>query len=66
MADHNLPEILEEAAKLLSRFGRLMADLRAAHEQADNDGKRAACLVFTNLVRPAMTSFVGILEREFD
>jgi hypothetical protein len=43
-----------------------MADLRAAREQADDNGKRVARLVFTNLVRPAMTSFVGILEREFD
>jgi hypothetical protein len=65
MPNRDIPNLLQETASLLSQFGRLMANLRTAHEQADDDDERAARLVYANLVRPAMTSFFGILDRQF-
>jgi hypothetical protein len=64
MAPRDVPEMLREISTILEQFGRLLAELFAAYSKADESNKRTAQVVFTGLVRPAMTSFLRALERE--
>jgi hypothetical protein len=64
MATRDVPGVLREISAVLEQFGRLLAELFAAYNQADENDKRAAKMVFTGLVRPAMASFLRVLERE--
>ena len=64
MATRDVPELLREISGILEQFGKLLAELFAADGKADESNKRTAQVVFTGLVRPAMTSFLRALERE--
>lgn len=64
MSTRDISDVLKEISAKLEQFGRLIAELAAACARADDDEKRAAHLVFTGFVHPAMTSFLGALNRE--
>ena len=62
----NISDVLKEITTKLEQFGRQIAELTAACARADDNEKRVAHLIIMGFVRPAMTNFLRIINREVE